>query len=507
MIMAKISHSIEMNREAWRYYRSLYEGSYRYLLLCMIASFFQSILFLPLTLLVRRAVDIAIPAGQVAELVLIGVGIAGLYLATGGITLLTRRVILKITKGAIQQFRHSLLKKLYSVSRSFYSKVEHGQLHTIIVQDTERVDIMSNALIAQLIPDLFISTAIAGVLIYLSWTLFLVVVGMFAVIVVVSWMLGRLVKERTRAFHRSFAAFSKGVLFILQLMDLTRIQAAEEIEIRKHGQELDDLRRTSACMAWLQRAYGSTQGTLLAITGVAILVVGGWAISSGHMTLGSLLSFYAALALLRSRLNAVFSSVPRIIEGSESLNRLYRLLKLKSSRPYFGTARISLRGEIALEAVSFRYGDHPVLYRASLTIPPATMVALVGINGSGKSTVVNLILGFYRPYEGHLYADGRPYDELDMRVLRRQIGVVTQDPIIFPGTIWENIVYGHERIDKAQVVQASRLATAYEFIERLPDGYDTQVGEDGEIFEKHNVSFAFPSQSVYIESMPQSNLS
>jgi ATP-binding cassette subfamily B protein len=230
------------------------------------------------------------------------------------------------------------------------------------------------------------------------------------------------------------------------------------------------------------------------------------------MTLGSLLSFYAALALLRSRLNAVFSSVPRIIEGSESLNRLYRLLKLKSSRPYFGTARISLRGEIALEAVSFRYGDHPVLYRASLTIPPATMVALVGINGSGKSTVVNLILGFYRPYEGHLYADGRPYDELDMRVLRRQIGVVTQDPIIFPGTIWENIVYGHERIDKAQVVQASRLATAYEFIERLPDGYDTQVGEDGLLLsggERQRILIAravVNSCNVLIADEPFSNI-
>ncbi len=470
---------IEVDRVAWRYYSSLYKGSYRWLSFCMIASFFQAILFLPITLLIRNAVDVAIPSGHMAHLVLIGSGIIGLYVVTGGITLWTRRVILGITKGAIQQFRYDLLRKLYSMSRSFYSKADHGQLHTIIVQDTERLDVMSNALMAQLIPDVFISVAIAGVLAYLNWLLFLVVIGMLSILIAVSWPLGRMVKERTRDFHRSFESFSKGVLFVLQVMDLTRIQTAEDIEVRRQGQRLEHLRRASASMAWLQRAYGSTQGTLLAITGVTILVTGGWAISSGHATLGVLLSFYAAVALLRTRLNEISSAIPHIIEGNESLNRLYRLLKLEAPRPYSGTTGISLRGKITLKSVSFSYTDYPVLHEVNLTIPPATMIALVGPNGSGKSTIANLILGFYRPQKGLLYADERPYDEFDMAVLRRQIGVVTQDPIMLPGTIWDNIVYGYGEIDDSQIIQTSKLATAHEFIMQLPNKYDTQVGEKG----------------------------
>jgi len=481
MIEKQTAHSrpIEVDRAAWRYYRSLYRGSYVWLSLCMAASFFQAILFLPITLLIRRAIDIAIPYGHMAHLVLIGSGIIGLYLVTVGITLLTRRVILKITKGAIQQFRYALLEKLYSTSRSFYSKVDHGQLHTIIVQDTERLDIMSNALMAQLIPDILISMAITGVLVYLNRLLFLLVVGMLSILIIVSWPLGRMVKERTRAFHRSFESFSKGVLFVLQVMALTRIQTAEDIEIRRQGRKLEHLRETSARMAWLQRAYGSTQGTLLAITGVTILVAGGWAISSGYATLGVLLSFYAAVALLRTRLNEISSAILHIIEGNESLNRLYRLLKLEEPRPYSGTNKISLKGNITLVSVSFRYNDYPVLHEVSLTIPPATMVALVGPNGSGKSTIANLILGFYRPQKGMLYADEQPYDELDTTALRRQIGVVTQDPIMLPGTIWDNIVYGYGEIEDSQVIHASRLATAHEFIMQLPDKYNTQVGENG----------------------------
>jgi ABC-type bacteriocin/lantibiotic exporter with double-glycine peptidase domain len=120
-----------------------------------------------------------------------------------------------------------------------------------------------------------------------------------------------------------------------------------------------------------------------------------------------------------------------------------------------------------------------VLRDVTLTINPGSTVALVGPNGSGKSTIGNLILGFYRPQTGELCADDQPFTELDMVHLRRQIGVVTQDPILFPGTIWENITYGAPNVSSSQVIQAAKLATAHESIDQLPKGYQTFVGEDG----------------------------
>ncbi|MFC1488445.1 ATP-binding cassette domain-containing protein [Thermodesulfobacteriota bacterium] len=118
-------------------------------------------------------------------------------------------------------------------------------------------------------------------------------------------------------------------------------------------------------------------------------------------------------------------------------------------------------------------------YQASACAHPNQMVALVGPNGAGKSTIVNLILGFYRPQEGGLFADDCPYVNMDIVHFRRQIGVVTQDPIIFSGTVLENITYGSPEANTDQVVRAAELAVAHEFILRLPEGYDTFVGGRG----------------------------
>jgi ATP-binding cassette subfamily B protein len=263
------------------------------------------------------------------------------------------------------------------------------------------------------------------------------------------------------------------------MMDLTRIQSAEDFEVARQRRNFTDLRITSGYMAWLSAAYVLTQRTTVAICGITILIVGGKAIAMGYMTLGGLLSFFAVVVLLKSHLQMISSSIPQIIEGNESLTTIYNLLVTKDSRPYSGTKKIAFTGHITLEAVRFRYSDRPILRDINLTIPQGTLVALVGPNGAGKTTIANLILGFYRPQNGQLYADDHPFAELDMVDLRRHMGVVTQDPIIFPATISDNISYGHVDTRFEEIVHASKRATAHEFIQTLPQGYDTFVGENG----------------------------
>lgn len=468
-----------MNIQAWRYYSQFYKGAYRRLFLTIVASIGQSFLHLPILLLVRHAFDDVIPSGNSYLLVLIGATIVLLYLLTGGISLYTRYVILRTTKFAIQRFRDEMLKKFYALSRTYYSQVDLGKLHTTMVQDTERLDVMTNALVAQVIPALFTSAALSAVLMYLNWLLFLVMLGIMALLLVMSRSIGKMVRRRVHAFHRSFETFSTGMLFVLQMMDLTRIQSAEHFEMDRQRKNLEELRLTSGQMAWLRAAYGIVQNTIVVSSGVAILMVGGGAVATGHMTLGELLSFYVAVPWLRARLSTISSCIPQIIEGNESLATLFGLLETTDSRPYSGTKRIAFRGGIALQSVHFRYNEHPVLHDVSLAIHPNTRVAIVGPNGAGKSTIVNLVLGFYRPQKGQLYADHHPFSELDIVHLRRHIGVVTQDAILFPGTILENISYGHADVSTEQIVQASELATAHEFIQQLPEGYDTFVGERG----------------------------
>lgn len=468
-----------MNTQAWRYYSKFYESAHRPLLLTLVLSTGQSLLHLPILLLVRYAFDDVIPSGHLSLLALIGAVTVLLYLIVGGSTLYTRHLILRTSKLAIQRLRDEMLKRFYTFSRTHYSEADRSRLHTIMVQDTERLDIMTNALIAQLIPSLLSALVLSAVLVYLNWLLFLVMLSIVPLLFVVSRSLGRMVRKRIRIFHRSFETFSRGTLFVLQMMDLTRMQSAEHLEIERQRKYLEELRLTSGRMAWLRTAYSVIQSTIVATAGVIILIVGGGAIATGIMTLGGLLSFYTAVALLKPHLDTVSLCIPQIIEGSESLTTLYDLLETKGLRPYSGTKRIEFTGKIGLESVHFQYKDRPVLRDVDLSISPGATVAIVGPNGSGKTTIANLMLGFYRPQKGRLLADDHPFNELDIIHLRRHIGVVPQDPIIFPGRILENITYGRPDASIQQIMEASELATAHEFIQELPQGYETFVGENG----------------------------
>jgi ATP-binding cassette subfamily B protein len=197
------------------------------------------------------------------------------------------------------------------------------------------------------------------------------------------------------------------------------------------------------------------------------------------MTTGELLSFYAILALLLRELSTILSSIPQVLAGYESMARIQAILETDEREPYEGTRRIDFAGELVLEGVSFGYGREEILRDLSFRVGAGEHVAIFGPNGAGKSTLVNLMLGLYKPQTGSVLADGIPYDELDVRHLRRSIGVVLQDPVIFPGTIAENIAYGRPDAEDEEIRRAATWSTADAFIDNLPDGYETEVGDEG----------------------------
>jgi ATP-binding cassette subfamily B protein len=468
-----------MNLSAWQYYIKFYRGSYRTLLLSVIISAGQCLLVLPIAFLVRYAFDKIIPAGDIRLLVLAGIAILLLNLANSGITLLTRYLTLRTTKIAIRVLRDELLNRCYNFSRSYYSETDRSKLHAIIVGDTQRLDVMSNALVALLLPSLVISIALCGVLIFLNWFLFLVMTIAVPFLILVSRLMKKGVKERVNAYYRSFENFSKGILFVLQMMDLTRIQTAEKFETERQRKHFEELRVTSGSMAWLNAAYTSVQYSIAIVSGILILVIGGMAVASGSMSLGALLAFYVAVSMLNSNLKIVISSIPQIIAGKESLDTLFNIVRTQDPPSYSGHKQIKFSGNITLASVNFQYKERQILQDINLTIKPKTMVAIAGPNGVGKSTIAYLVMGFYRPLSGQLYADDHPYHTLDIIHLRQSIGFVMQDPIIFPGTILENITYGRQDASLQEIISASELATSHEFIQEFPQGYNTITGENG----------------------------
>jgi ABC-type bacteriocin/lantibiotic exporter with double-glycine peptidase domain len=470
-----------LNSPAWKYYISYYFPYRNKVLLSILVSIFQSAIFLPIAYLIRYIFDVAIPNGNYGSLLLIGLAIILLQLLNDGSTLIISYLILDVTKRVIFEMRSALVDRLYSFSRSYYTQADQSKLHTIIVQDTERLDFMTYSLFVQFIPKLFISLVLIVILFILNWYLSLIVLMSVPIVYVTSRTMGKKLKKRTNLFHESFDNFSKGIMFVLNVMDLTRLQAAEDEEHERQRSKFDQIRRTSGDMSLFRDVYYSVDTVFIATVSMIVLVAGGRAVATGAMSLGDLITFYAVVMFLRPRGEAISRSIPSIIEGNESLIRIFNLLDIDQPRPYSGRKSLEFQGKIKLQGVEFSYKDTPTLHDISMIFEPESKTAIIGPNGSGKTTIANLILGFYCPQSGHLFADDMVYEDLEMRMLRRQIAVVTQDPVLFPGTIFENITYGYPDKTYKQVEEAAFNATADKFIKGFPLGYETYIGEGGQL--------------------------
>jgi ABC-type multidrug transport system fused ATPase/permease subunit len=459
--------------------RELGHGSTRLLALSVALSVLQSALLIPIALSVQYAFDTLIPQDRIGRLALVTAGALVLYALSAAVGLVTRYVVLGVTKRGVTRLRAAALERLHELPRSWFDRHDRATVHATVVQDSERLDVMSNALIAQLVPAAVIGTALTitlGVLDPLLLGLLLLAVP---VLFALNIWLGGAVKRRTAAWQSAYDAFSRRTSLMLRSMTLTKAHALEADALADARRELELLGRAGRATAWRASAYTLVQGTVSASGGAAVLVGGGAAVASGRLSLGELLSFYAVAVLLRGQLAVVLMTMPHVIAGNQSLARIRALLDEREREPYAGTRRIELAGELELDSVTFRYDGTPVLRGASLSIEPGEWVALLGPNGAGKSTIARLLLGLYRPESGCVRADGVELAELDLRHLRGQIGAVLDEPILFPATIAENIAYGRPGAGRERVREAAELAAVTDFADDLADGLDTLVGDDG----------------------------
>jgi ATP-binding cassette subfamily B protein len=468
-----------MTQSNWLRYIRFFRPFYLTLIICAIASAAQSFVLLPVALLIRRAFDEAIPAKNLRLLITIALIIFLASLASEALNIVVKYRILAITKLITQRLRHELLDKFYTLPRHYHGEAEAGRLHASLVQDTERLDVASSMFLSIFLPACFAAIVLLGVLAFLNPFLLLSVCALVPVLLLLNRAMSISLKKYVKAFHKAFETFSKGVLFLVQMIDLVKIQSSERFETGRQRANIEELHQRSSAMVRRQHLYLGAQNTIIVLAGIGLLIIGGWAISVGRMTVGDLLSFYVALALLSNQVKTISATIPQLVTGHESLDTLLSFLHLEETSEYKGSKQIKFEGQITLTNVTFAYEKDPVLRNVSLVVKPGCVTAIRGVSGAGKTTIVNLILGFYRPQNGQLLADGHAFDVLDLAQLRSSIGVVPQDPVIFFGTVRENITYGYPDFGEGEMIRATKLALAHDFIAELPNGYDTVVGEKG----------------------------
>ena len=478
-IKDKINSLPKLSKDAWHYYFSFFAGRYGRIGWTTVAAAGQTLIIIPSLLLVKYAFDNVIPENNVRLLILIGIAIFLLRLVNSLISVALRKSHIRIINRAVRLIRESLLHKLYNFSWLFYANSDLRTLHTRIVQDTERLANMSTALISRLLPSMIIGFGLLLVCFIINWYLLLIIISLFPFLFLANRVMGRRIKKRVFVFQRAFEEFSKGIYFVLRYMPLTTIQSAQKEETERQKMIISDLQDKTSRMADLFSVNLQLQETLTGLTAIVIIIVGGISVAMNNMTLGDFLSFYLAAMYLNKYVNTITGSIPDIIAGNVSLNTIYRLSSNDKVVQNRGVERIDFDGSIELHDVNFSYGQNCVLSGVDMIIKPGERVAVIGANGSGKTTILNLITGFLTPDHGGIYASGNSYDTMDLVEFRRQVGVVSQHPPLFPGTITENIVYGSEGVDHDQLRRVCNLTLATGFISKLPDGYDTFIGDEG----------------------------
>ena len=440
----------------------------------------QSALLIPIALLVRDMFDTAIPQRHVDSIVLSGCAILALYGASAALGYVARVAAIRTAARAGVGLRRDILSKLYSLPQGWHDTQRAGNVHSIAVQDSERAEAMLATVAGLALPAAVVAVALVVVALIISPLLFATTLVVVPPLLIGARVLLRRMRVHQQTWSRSARRFSAELQLLLRAMLTTKVSGAERWDLARGEQ------RASA-LAGDYRAFGASvagvnalQNAIAAAAGTCVLVVGGIAVAERTMTLGDLLAFYAVLALLLRQLHALGFQSDVVVIGLRSLSDIEALLAIDAGAPYGDGGRtIDFRGAVTVAGVSFAYADTPTLSEIDLAIDAAEQVVIVGPNGAGKSTLVSLLLGLYAPRAGVVSADGVPFDELDIAALRRQIGVVLQDPVLLPGTIRENIAYARPDASDAGVRAAASTATAADFIEALPLGYDTPVGDEG----------------------------
>ena len=433
-------------------------------------------------LLEKRLIDDVVLPRRPELLPPLVAGYAGVWLlssATGLVAGVLRTYLVeKLARG----LRHRLFVHCELLSVSFSHREHSARTMSLFFNDVPLVvGLVGSTLIAAL--NSLVALAIgAVVLVSLSWQLAVVGAVLPPLLGGVALVLTRPLRPATRRAQEKVAELAQHLQESLAGLREVVAFGCEQAQSLRFGVVLGELLRLRMRVAFMEGALGAGSSVFSLIVSLVVVGYGGYLVIRGEASLGTLVAMQTLFSLLFPPLRQLFGLGGALQKASGAAERITAFLATRPQVQQLPHAHAPLEvvGTITFDAVGFAYQpDRPVLHDVSFTAHAGEVVALVGPSGAGKSTLVGLLARFYDPTSGRILLDGADLRDLSLAGLRRHIGMVFQDTFLFATTIRANLALGRPEASTEELVAAARAAHAWEFIERLPQGLDTEVGERG----------------------------
>ncbi len=392
------------------------------------------------------------------------------------------QVVSVAAQQAIARLREEVQGHLIRLPVKFFDSTKSGVLVSRVMNDPEGIRNLIGTGLIQLTGGIVSAIAALGVLFYLNWRLTaatIVFLAMFGVVMSIAF-------KRLRPIFRERSVITAEVTGRLTEtlggIRLIKVYTAEEREKAVFGQGVQKLFQNIAKTITGTSLTGTLGLAVVGVIGLIAMYVGGRDVINGNMTVGSLITFVFFIVMVTAPLIQIASIGTQITEAFAGLDRIRELrdMATEDQEDASKTSVPSVVGRVEFDHVSFEYdAGNPVLKDVSFTAPAGTTTALVGSSGSGKSTMISLIMAFAQPQQGQIKVDGTPVSDLKLREFRRHLGVVMQDNFLFDGTVMENIAFTKPGATKEEVMAVAKIANAHDFIQGFPQQYDTIVGERG----------------------------
>ena len=434
-----------------------------------------------LAFLVKPALDDIFMKKNMVMLKWIPVAVITIYLLKGLCNYVQIVLMSFIGQRVVADVRNQLYRAIQGQSMSFFTKHPTGILMSRITNDVNSMQGTVSEAVTSLLKDSFTLVCLIFVIFYRDWQLALVAMVIFPLTIYPIATFGRKMRSVATRTQVTMGTLTTLLQETISGARIVKAFGREDYEGSRFSRENENLLRLTLKAVSISAISSPFMEFLGGVGIAAIVFYGGYQVIQGVSTPGTFFSFLTALLMLYEPIKRLTNVNNTIQQGIAGAQRVFSIIDtVPEIQNKTGAVPLpAIWKAIEIRNVTFRYEDVPVLNRINLTVRAGEAVAFVGMSGGGKTTLVNLIPRFYDVSDGQILIDGLDVRDVTMESLRAQIGMVTQQTILFNDTVRNNIVYGDSGKTEADVIRAAKAANAHNFIMNLPQGYDTVIGEQG----------------------------